>query len=106
MFAAVLLRRTINPQVACFYLHNIRLSPHSVGEELVLVDAVATDVKVTVDAAVLRHKPVPFTYVARSDVRAGPNLVLNTVDVEVWREIFHTTPRDAYIGSTLWTSVP
>jgi len=67
------------------------------------MEAEFANIDVTVDTPVLRYQPITFAHLADAKVRPGSNLVLYTVDVEVWREILYTASRNTNVCSTLGT---
>jgi hypothetical protein len=75
-----------------------------VFEESVIVDTEFANVKVTVNTSVLRHQPVLLTDVTNTKIWPGANLVLDAVDVEIWREIFHSPSWNTHISPTLGAS--
>ena len=104
MLTARLLGCQVSSNISSLNSNYIWLPSWHVLEKPMIMHTKFANVKVTVDAAILRNEPVPLTDIANSKIWLGPDFILYAVDVKIRREVFHSTSRNTNICTTLRTS--
>lgn len=102
--SALLLGRNSSANITGFYAHNVDCSARVMLKKLVFMYTKFTNINITVNTTVLRHEPITLADVTRAKIWLATNLVLDTVYVKIWREIFDSTAWNTYVRSALRTT--